>query len=427
MNTDSDITPENSTFVEQQPGPALKSNTVAKYEAVYNRFVGKVTSTLQFSPDEPITITPTELVEHWIASAPETRGQTGNLERAAILWVLNHNRAAGWEEAHKRLSAIRRTPSFLRAQRESNRPLGPTVRTRSPGKVIPEDDLNLIMAELSKGKTNGARAQWFLMAGIASGARPSEWIDAEWVDEPRGVLRIFTAKVKARNAWAHIPSMTFTQEDLDHELDQAWTERAPPDQDDAQANSASWEAIDFERRIASVNLTDEEKRELRDARYKNGVLLFRDVQIERGYVGYVSLHMAEVKTAIALGLPDQADSAALGREDKESLFERNYYNPVRHIIWRTCKKLFLGDDKLYSPTDTRDTFAANRKAVLGLAAAAGELGHSVTTSKDHYAPAREAWSKYSQKPSQSALQRPALLEVEGKQVGPLPSAQAAAA
>lgn len=324
------------------------------------------------------------MVEDWLVTTVGSKPRYANTERSALLWALGVNKPHGWQEAYTRLRTVAQERNTVARNKQATG----DKRSRAPGRMIPEEDLSKLLNGLADMGTAGARAQWWLVAGIASGARPIEWPDAQWIDEKNTVIRIYTAKVKARNAWYQVPPMTFTAEDVDNEVEQLWgghNERH-------SEMSPTYHEVDFERRISSFNLTEEEREELRGAQIKNGVLLFRDVFIEQEYRTFVRLHMESVQNVMAEA---RANIAAQGLDPvpDEKLFGDNYFNPLRHTIWRACKKVF--DDKLYSLVDARQTFSANRKAANGGKSAQADLGHnSYTTCKDHYAPASRAWSRY---------------------------------
>lgn len=89
--------------------------------------------------------------------------------------------------------------------------------------MIPEEHFNRLINGLSRLGVSGIRAQYLLLAGVLTGSRPVEWINAAWADKEKTVLRICTAKVKARHAWTKVPPMTFSAEDSDNEMGQSWT------------------------------------------------------------------------------------------------------------------------------------------------------------------------------------------------------------
>lgn len=244
------------------------------YKTLSRRIIRRTQAYLQESPEDVVIPTPADLIQNWQQKFESSTYNTISIERSALIWHFESERPEGWEEA---LAALKEQVP-RRAEFIENVDRISTTRSRTPGRMIPETHLKKLIQHLSKlrttGQATGQQAQWFLLAGIASGARPIEWRTAKWVDEPNGVLRIFTAKVKSRNAWDNIPPMTFTAEDLDNEMEGIMDY---PTQGNGES---SWYAVDFSRRISGINLTDEELKELHEARYLNGVELFRDVKIE---------------------------------------------------------------------------------------------------------------------------------------------------
>lgn len=382
-------------------GPVeLKASTIKTYRIVYDRCMRKAITKREINPDEPVQITPLDLVEDWLLTVGSCRPQTANTQRSALLWAIAQSHEPGWQEAMNRLNLNKQQST--RSSR-SDEALESGRRSRAPGRMIPEADLHILLNRLASRGEWGARSQWFLMAGIASGARPVEWPDADWVDDDKTVLRIYTAKVKARNAWHKVPPLTFTREDLDDEID----ELCDADYSRRTEVNTSWENIDFERRMATLDLTPSETDELRSSQFRNGIMLFRDVFIEPQYRTYVRMHRDSVQMVIAEERERLLANSDQAVEDlsTETIYKDCYYNPVRHCIWRACKKVFPNGE-LYSPVDTRSTFSANRKAQLGLLGASQDLGHQgVTTSRDYYAPASKAWSRYKPQPGQKSVQQ----------------------
>ena len=376
--------PSKSTFVGDETPLALKASTTNTYMTIYRRCLARSIKLRQTTQDDPVSIAPINVVEDWLATVERSKPRYANTERSALLWAFANLKEPGWQEAYMRLrTVVQERLTVSRDEQAKNE-----RRSREPGRMIPEEDLSKLLNVLATMGVNGARAQWWLVAGIASGARPIEWPDAQWIDANETVVRIYTAKVKARNAWYNVPALTFTAEDLDNEVDQLWGGRNAKN----SGMSPTWHDVDFERRISTINLSDEERAELRAAQIENGVLLFRDVLIEPEYRTYVKLHMESVKRALEEGRA-KIQAEGLPPKSDEDIFADDYFNPLRHTIWRASKKAF--DDKLYSLVDARQTFSANRKAAIGGAGAQADLGHvSYSTSRDHYAPASRAWRRY---------------------------------
>ena len=376
-----------STSIETPTELVLKSSTILIYKTLVERITRRTRVYLQEAPEDFILPTPADLIFNWERKFTTSTYNTVNLERSALMWHFMTTKPSGWESGLAALKArIPRRSEFLGFTDQVS-----VRRSRPPGRMIPEDHLKKLIQYLSTlrvtGESTGQQAQWFILAGIASGARPTEWQSAKWVDEPNGVLRIFTAKIKVRNAWDKIPSMTFTADDLDNEMEGITGNPT------SLNGESSWYAIDFSRRLSGVNLSIEELKELQAARYLNGVDLFRDVQIEAKYRIYVTNHMQALELTTERERKLQLNWPEEERQTDEEIFARNYYGRIRHCLWRACNSVFKGEE-MYSLVDTRSTFSANRKGLVGLHAAAKDLGHTPTTSKDYYAPASKAWTAY---------------------------------
>ena len=380
----------------------LQENSIRTYRDNFNRCLRLAVSARTLNEDEPATITPMDVVDDWFFSQQSKTAGTANIQRSAILWTLKTDRPIGWQEAYTRLHSTSRVSR--REEKNFERDIISDKRARVSGRVIPEADFQLLINHLISMGIFGAPAQWFLIAGVASGARPGEWPKARWANEGKTILRLYTSKRKNRNAWDNIPPMTFDDVDTELETDKMWDR--PDPSDDGADNDDRWNAIDFERRLSTLDLSEDDLSELRKNREKNGVALFRDVLIEPQYRTYVRLHMDAV--AMAIDVAQRTDRVS----SVEKIFKEKYYEKARHCIWRACSTIFADDgEKLYSFADTRQTFSANRKAQKGNASAAAELGHSVTTSKDHYAGKRKAWTKYKQTDKQALSAVPAQAQI----------------
>lgn len=265
------------------------------------------------------------------------------------------------------------------------------INSRKPGRMIPFDDYELIIKKLFHMGKWGQATQHFLAAGCASGARPIEWINAKWIDFDNNILRLRSAKIKINNAWDKIPGMLFTDLDIDDELNEAV--------DTQKLSEHEIEKIDFERKLSqATNLTIEEKNELRHRKFIEGIELFRDVKIENESKFNVVQHMNSIKYFFD-NIDPLYDSESMPIELKRQYYETVYFDRCRNTMFRACKELFPATDPtqspiIYSLVDARSTFASNRKAAFGIEAAARELGHTITTSRNHYAPMRDAWAKY---------------------------------
>lgn len=333
--------------------PALKNSTIQTYLRFFELSWSRAYDQRSSNIDDPAIVRPGDLVDDWIARRYTNRPRTENLQRAALLWVFQNKKIFGWEAACARLQAI--SQESVRSRRAALDVSGQN-HVRVKGKVIPPEDLQLLINQLRSMGTWGARAQYFLLAGVASGARPIEWLKTVWVDEEHSTIRIGTAKIKNRNAWDSIEPMKY---------------------------------LDFSNSIEPQKenpLTSES--------------ICRDVFIEPQYRRYVDLHMTSTKLILQEARTDSVND----RISDEDLYKVKYFDKIRHCIWRACRGAFPGDPKKrYSLSDMRQTFSANRKAQNGLWSTAIELGHTgVTSTKDHYAPASKAWSRYKPKPGETS-------------------------
>lgn len=266
---------------------------------------------------------------------------------------------------------------------EDESPAVVNARGRRPSKrMIPREDWSLLINHFNKSRSESARrAQMMIAAGVGCGARPIEWLNAKLVSE--NVIRIFTSKVKNSNAWDRVAPGVFT-EFRDENL---FIEGAP---DDA---AQDWDLILFEDRVQRSGLDAMMDRELieelRVSRDGVGTRIFRDVVFEDEFKIPIKANLRNIEEFFRGRYGD--DWRSMDAERLEQIYTKNYYQSVRMAVFRACKTLFRGE-KIYSPADTRSTFAANRKAKMGLRQASADLGHTSTAmTKAHYAGARDAW------------------------------------
>lgn len=250
--------------------------------------------------------------------------------------------------------------------------------SREKGRMIPEQDYWLIHYKLGTMKQWGVRAQHLMFAGLGSGSRPIEWVNAQWIDEKNGILRLQTAKVKNINAWNNVPPMFFVEED---------------DVDKKIESTRSY--IDkMSEKIDKLDISEEAKNELRRNKFHEKEVLFRDVYVEPLFRSLTGQHIENVQLFFNT-YDDNYTSSDMPNDLKAKYFREVYYNSCRQAVFQACRKIF-GTEKRYSPVDTRSTFSANRRSIKGNYAAAIELGNSAGGSRVavHYAKKSLAWSKY---------------------------------
>ena len=379
---DSEPPSQESTFPDSEllgTPSQLATQTILTYETVYKRSLREAIDFRSSAPDDVVAITPADLVDDLIHNRRSLSPSSIALRRCAIMWGLEKDKMPGFDVALKDLKSWR--PDRASEVRTS-------ARAREPGRMLPEADLNRLSETLlGMGGAGdwGARTQRMLIASIGTGARPVEWPFAKWIDEEKNILRIFSAKVKKSNAWDRVPPLAFDEdEDGDGETARLYKPRGD--------NAPSIDEVDFERRLSQIRLTKGEMDTLRASRTGRTITLFRDVAVERGCVLAVDLHMSAVRQVLSERLG--AITEETPRDKIENVYREDYYNMVRHTLWRACKKAFP-DGRLYSLADARSTFSANRKAAQGLAATSMEMGHAgTTTTRGNYASAAAAWRGY---------------------------------
>lgn len=377
-----------------------------EYELIYLRLWREARSQTIMTRGEWTEVTAHDLIEGWLSRARQTGRYSINTlrkYRAALIYWLPEKRLPGWEEALKIMMTS--TPENV-ADAEGGAPGdfisdGPLPRRRQSQRMIPEEDFGPLISALEwqpeDEEDPGAsiwrsRAALALRAGVATGCRPIEWLGASWVNREAGILRIYSAKQKTRDAWNQIPALTF----LDCDDDLARLE-----------DRERWKEIDpyvrhreFSRKILflrAMEISEFIIDELMVLKHgDSNVSAFRDVVVEEEMRGSVDAHLQEIAQFMQQKIdwfkrknPSATDIPVV------ELYSDKYMRNVRMAIWRTCRATFT-DGRLYSLADARSTFAANRKALAGLKAASLAMGHAwPQTTRDFYAPARRAWSRYS--------------------------------
>lgn len=343
--------------------PITKDNYTRHYKAMEKEATARRWNGLE---DHTPAIQEEDLIQDLLENPKGHKFSTLNSRRNALIYTYKRN---------GRIDMLQKLyePDFMEKLRQAGG-MG-NVNSRPSGRMIPEKDYWKLHYRLGTMKEWGIRAQHLMMAGLASGARPIEWVNAKWIDKENGILRLQTAKVKNINAWNNVPPMFFGE--IDHEGDIL----------DADLH-------DMKAKINSLQIPEEQKAELRQKRFLENEILFRDVFIEEEYRSVVTYHLDTVQ--FFFNTHDQNyTSHDMPNELKAKYFRDVYYNSCRQSIYQACKKLF-DDGTCYSPVDTRSTFAANRRAMNGIDSAAIELGNEAggTRVQRHYARGGKAWAKY---------------------------------
>lgn len=219
------------------------------------------------------------------------------------------------------------------------------TNSRPSRRTIPEDHFNMIRAELLKSrKKNGRRIDAFLMATFATGARPSEWLSAKWIDIEKGIIEFKNAKSKSRS-----PLNTRKIDNLPEQL-----------------------------RIKM--------------QFKEKEISYRQVEIEPELIKYVIEHKQYLDGFMYEEWGKYPGTEVDG-EWREKAF-KSYFDSARITLHRVSEKLF-GENNLYSLYDARSTYGANQRARLGTDKASKMMGHAVgKKSIAHYGNSYKAWSGY---------------------------------
>ncbi|MDM7322077.1 MAG: hypothetical protein P3W87_002080, partial [Gammaproteobacteria bacterium] len=399
-----EATPQGITPQENQPA-RVKTSSSAKYQHVINIFLQKyreendplgLEETLK-RKDRKKSLQPPEswwAFANWVIQHTSQNAYSSSykmLLRSALLYqfekgtpasILNPPEDIAWARTVIRNWHIKEPHHDDEDTLPSKNPSRPRAR------VIPKDDWLLLIKALRRNP--GLMSQYariLLIAGVGCGARPFEWITSFLVS--KNTLRIYNAKIKLRNPLERIPPGIFTEYELEN-----------PEKLNAIIRSEFLEEQDptrriFLHRLELCNLDPKNPDDLWAInllmKNRNGAdqEAFRDVIFEDQYAPFITKQLEIVNKTM---------TEVVGKNwrdiDPEQLYEpfhKHYYAPVRHAVWRTCKKLFNGE-KIYSPADTRSIFAANRKRQYGTARTQKDLGHaSEYVTSHHYGSARHAW------------------------------------
>ncbi|MDM0032366.1 hypothetical protein QTI33_09540 [Variovorax sp. J22P271] len=336
---------------------------------------------------DPDWVTPVQLVEQ-LAADTTLANTTKNTYRAAIIWAckqpnfgfLDGERRAGLE------AACAFNPRKHGAVREIVR------NARASARAIPEQDLRPILDALISAHPSAPawpkKTAYWLMAGIATGARPSEWATAFWFDRDRRILRLPNIKLKKQPAfdWHYIPKELLSRADADLRAMAAVDTEDFSDVLDAarrQADPIAATTVHFDndeaRQIADA-ATFESLRRQRAWELRNAGLAWRDIELVPTTVSAVETHLTLLREYLAGG--------------EERTFDK-YYDGCRAALRSACEDAF-DDGRIYSLYDARSTASANAQASFGPERAAEILGHYMArkrTVRNNYAGADRAFRR----------------------------------
>lgn len=339
--------PENSEPEDSpdQGSRARTRKTEREYEtrvrSLYKRSVKKRT----IDPELPAVVSPMDVVEDYMQEAINQSPASWRLYRAALLWHLatHRDRHQIYEDAYQLLASTRRAPGPNPGSGGSE---GKRQRPRPQKKTIPEADLIKlinVLGAMNRTVNWGARVQYWLIAGLSSGARPSEWERAGWLDDRKLVLCLPNAKRKRSAPIWGIVADGKTIHDIERDQPDLIQPGAELDPSTAVRNVP----IDFDDAFGRLNI---------------------DLHLD-------SLHSFMAENA------DKADPF------------KTYYDRCREVLRLACHRAFKGK-KMYSLYVMRSQFAANKKAVNDLRTVADLMGHSSTrVTMGSYGPRRAAHSR----------------------------------
>lgn len=303
--------------------------------------------------DEPTNVTALEAVTDLLLRTDLSRA-SASAYRSAMLWKLAED---------KDQSEIARTAyAVLERWRPGAAPHEEGAPRRSKG--IPETDFHELHGELGDMAVNSVwarRAQHWIVATLAVGARPIEWLDARWEDDTRQAMLLNTAKgkleepaFKAVRAAGHAGSAA------------AAAAIAAGNAEDAEDEEPGEDVLRVEGNIRRVPVTRAYDRLVIDAHMKN----FRDFLQEQGAQN------------------DAERFEAFGR----------FRESARVTIRRACLSLWKGQ-KLYGLNSMRQQFQANQRALHkgNLGAVRELMGHTTDISGGHYGRASQAHSIFKEK------------------------------
>jgi len=367
----------------------LKQSSIKNYERQIQLMTREAIEKRSDGAEDHIPqLTIKDLAQDLIENAKGTKVTTQQLRRAALIWKMTELRT---DE-----SLVREVLEILHPITQTKKKNGAAglTNSRKPGRMIPYADFVKLEEYLPKvGDYRKESKNWgpilldFLRAGVASGARPNEWVGAKWLDKEKCILRLPTIKVKNLSAWDRATAFSFNQ-----------TERSVQElnslTDPALMTAQSRRKLTIEMQIALISqqaaLTDVEKQKMREEMMSSSQPLFRDVIIDPEYADSVQRHLDNLQNFYKSRIPEYTPEY----QDREILshhFNEEFYKRTRDYLYRACKNIFP-DGKVYSLYDTRSTFSAIRKKSQGIEKTAEEMGHSSTSSTTkHYAPMREAW------------------------------------
>jgi len=342
-------------------GITVKERTEQGYQkqvnALYNRSIEARTTDWEMRAQVSII----QVLDDFLARTDLAKS-TARTYRSALIW---HVRKAP-KPNPDHFTALTRLEAL-------NLPKGPKNSTRRP-KVISEADLDKLMDELYRV---GIKSIWakrtatWVLAGLASGLRPIEWLSARWDHDDPTILLTQTAKVKLR-------APAFMRKEAPF---QAPDPAADQLGDDHFHHEESY-LEDFQHWNACPD---------QDAPPREIPIEDLDQQMQ------VTAQMGAIWSAIP---------SDLSQDDLDKAFKK-YHDQCRKILYRACHAIWHGK-KTYSLYTMRGQFSANTKALKGSDVTAERMGHSSkhSPSTGYYGKGNQAHKAYKgQRPSSLDLNK----------------------
>ena len=328
-------------------GPALRGRSRARSETTERLYERSVRELYRRSerhrntdPQQLVVVSPADVTDDLIASIPVRTEASWVLYRSALLWHLaaHQHRNEAYASAYRLLASVPRSTAIGISR--------PPTRAK---RTIPHDDLISLLTELgarNRAASWGTRTSYWLLAALATGARPREWIGARWLDETHEVLRIQNGKLQR----AAVPPYLLVP--------------------------AGKTIFDVEAENPETLTPGDESDETRQ---------FRNVPVEKDDRIWVDHHLRSLASYL------QGTEAA--GEDRVRGYEA-YYHASRRALQVACKRAFKGK-RSYSLYVMRSQFSANAKARMPLEDVSALMGHSNTrVTMGHYGSRKAAHGRH---------------------------------
>jgi hypothetical protein len=348
-------------------GISVKARTEQTYQkqvnALYNRSIAARTSDWEI----PAQVSIIQVLDDFLART-DLAPNTAKTYRAALIW---HIRTAP-NPNKDHFSALSRLE-------ELHLPKGPRTSTNRP-RVISESDLEKILDELYRV---GMRSIWakrtatWVLAGLATGLRPIEWLSARWDENDPAILLARTAKVKLR-------APAFLRKEEPFQAPDSSTDQF----DQGQVHYEESYLENFQHWIARPD---------------------QEAPPRKIPVPDTSRQM-QVNSQI--GAIWSVIPSDLSQQDLEVAFKK-YHDQCACVLYRACHEIW-GGKKTYSLYTMRGQFAANTRAQYGPELSSEYMGHSGpnTPSRAHYGKANQAHRAFKglRQVDATAINKPAQVE-----------------